>query len=61
MTYEFALNYEPEAVERIIADTGGQLYLLQQICRDALDHLGHELFDLELVSLRPQLDEEVAK
>jgi len=47
-TDDFALNYEPEAVERIIAGTGGQPYLVQQICRDALDHLNHELFDLEL-------------
>lgn len=27
---DFALNYEPEAVERIIAQTGGQPYLVQQ-------------------------------
>jgi AAA+ ATPase superfamily predicted ATPase len=45
---DFALNYEPEAIERIIIETGGQPYLVQQICRDALDHLNHELFDLEL-------------
>ena len=44
-TSDFGLNYEPEAVERIIAETGGQPYLIQQICRDALDHLNHELFD----------------
>jgi len=44
----FTLNYEPEAIERIIAETGGQPYLVQQICRDALDHLNHELFDMEL-------------
>jgi hypothetical protein len=42
----FQLNYEREAVEWIIAVTGGQPYLLQQLCRDALDHLNHELFDL---------------
>jgi len=47
-TDDFVLNYEPYAVERIIAETGGQPYLVQQICRDALDHLNHELFDLEL-------------
>jgi hypothetical protein len=47
-TEDFVLNYEPGAVERIIAETGGQPYLVQQICRDALDHLNHELFDLEL-------------
>jgi len=47
-TDDFALNYELEAVERVIAETGGQPYLVQQICRDALDHLNHELFDLEL-------------
>lgn len=47
-TEDFALNYEPEAIERIIAETGGQPYLVQQICRDALDQLNHELFDLEV-------------
>jgi hypothetical protein len=47
-TDDFVLNYEPGAVERIIAETGGQPYLVQQICRDALDHLNHELFDLQL-------------
>jgi hypothetical protein len=46
-TEKFVLNYEPEAVEQVIAVTGGQPYLVQQICRDALDHLNHELFDLE--------------
>jgi hypothetical protein len=43
----FELNYAPEAVEHVIAASGGQPYLIQQICRDALDHLNHELFDLE--------------
>lgn len=44
-TLEFDLDYEHEAIERIIAEAGGQPYLIQQICRDALDHLNHELFD----------------
>ena len=43
---DFALDYERAAVERIIAETGGQPYLVQLVCRDALDHLNHELFDL---------------
>jgi hypothetical protein len=47
-TENFVLNYEPEAIEQVIAVTGGQPYLVQQICRDALDHLNHDLFDLEL-------------
>jgi hypothetical protein len=47
-TEDFVLNYEPDAIDRIIAETGGQPYLVQQICRDALDHLNHELFDQEL-------------
>jgi hypothetical protein len=47
-TENFALNYEPEAIEQVITVTGGQPYLVQQICRDALDHLNHDLFDLEL-------------
>lgn len=44
-TFDFTLNYEPEAVEHIIAETGGQPYLVQQVCRDALDRLNYELFD----------------
>lgn len=44
-TPDFDLNYEPAAAERIIAATGGQPYLVQLVCRDALDHLNHELFD----------------
>ena len=44
-TPDFTVNYEPAAVERIIAATGGQPYLVQLVCRDALDHLNHELFD----------------
>lgn len=45
---DFDLNFETEAVEHIIAETGGQPYLVQQVCRDALDHLNHELFDLDI-------------
>ena len=44
---DFPLNYEPEAVERIITETGGQPYLVQLVCREALDHLNHSLFDLQ--------------
>lgn len=44
-TEEFDFNYEHAAVQRIIAESGGQPYLVQQLCRDALDHLNHELFD----------------
>jgi hypothetical protein len=44
-TPDFDVNYEPAAIERIIAETGGQPYLVQLICRDALDYLNHELFD----------------
>ena len=47
-TSDFDLNYEPEVVERIIAETGRQPYLVQQVCRDAVDHLNHELFDLDM-------------
>ncbi|HID54791.1 MAG TPA: hypothetical protein EYP41_22485 [Anaerolineae bacterium] len=46
-TPTFNLNYEAKAVERILHESGGQPYLIQQICRDALDHLNHELFDLD--------------
>jgi hypothetical protein len=44
-TPDFGVNYEPAAVDRIVAATGGQPYLVQLVCRDALDHLNHELFD----------------
>jgi AAA+ ATPase superfamily predicted ATPase len=44
---DFPLNYEPEAVERIISETGGQPYLVQLVCREALDHLNHTLFDIQ--------------
>ncbi|MCP4427253.1 MAG: ATP-binding protein, partial [Chloroflexi bacterium] len=44
----FKLNYEPAAVAQIITVSGGQPSLLQQLCRDALNHLNHELFDLNL-------------
>jgi hypothetical protein len=44
-TAEFNLDYEPEAVERIIAETGGQPLLIQAICGGAIEHLNHELFD----------------
>ncbi|MCP4933451.1 MAG: AAA family ATPase [bacterium] len=44
-TPDFTLNYEHEAVEQIITLTGGQPYLVQLVCRDALDHLNYELFD----------------
>ncbi|MCA9962372.1 MAG: ATP-binding protein, partial [Anaerolineales bacterium] len=30
---DFTLNYDHDAVERIIAETGGQPYLVQQVCR----------------------------
>ena len=42
----FTLNYERAAVERIIAESGGQPYLIQLICSEAVDQLNHELFDL---------------
>ncbi|MCB0014103.1 MAG: ATP-binding protein, partial [Anaerolineales bacterium] len=46
-TEDFELDYDGRAVTRIIEETGGQPYLVQQVCRDALDHLNHELFDLQ--------------
>ncbi len=42
----FTLNYERAAVERIITESGGQPYLIQLICSEAVDQLNHELFDL---------------
>ncbi len=41
----FKLNYEREAVAEIIAQTGGQPYLVQLVCRDALDHLNRQMLD----------------
>ena len=45
---DFDLNYAPEAVERIINESGGQPYLVQSICSEAVALLNHELYDLEL-------------
>ncbi|MEM7111595.1 MAG: ATP-binding protein [Chloroflexota bacterium] len=44
-TPDFSLNYEPTAVEKIIHLSGGQPYLIQQLCRDTLNHLNHAIFD----------------
>ncbi|MCA9963662.1 MAG: AAA family ATPase [Anaerolineales bacterium] len=44
-TTEFQLNYEPAAVDKIIALSGGQPYLIQQLCRDAVNQLNHAIFD----------------
>lgn len=46
-TDDFSLNYEPEAVKWIIYCTNGQPLLIQRICRDVLNHLNYELFDLQ--------------
>jgi hypothetical protein len=56
-TADFMLNYEQEAVARIIAESGGQPMLIQLICRDALEILNYELFDQQrerelIISLR---------
>ena len=40
---EFDLNYEPEAVNRIISKTEGHPYLIQLLCRAVVNHLNHEL------------------
>ncbi|MCI0731349.1 MAG: hypothetical protein L0332_32115, partial [Chloroflexi bacterium] len=36
---DFPLHYEPEAVEAILAASGGQPYLVQAICRDLVNHV----------------------
>lgn len=45
-TEDFTLNYDPAAVARIIHESGGQPLLIQQLCREALNHLNHTMFDL---------------
>jgi len=47
-TLEFSLNYHPAVVERIIRETHGQPLLVQRICQELVNHVNHELFDLEL-------------
>jgi len=42
---DFDLDYAPEAIERIITATGGQPYLIQLVCQQAVELLNHELFD----------------
>ncbi|MCA9996339.1 MAG: ATP-binding protein [Anaerolineales bacterium] len=44
-TAEFQLTYEQVAVDKIMALSGGQPYLIQQLCRDAVNQLNHALFD----------------
>jgi len=46
-TPDFPLNYHPEVVQRIIYETHGQPLLIQRICQELVNHLNHELFDLE--------------
>jgi hypothetical protein len=47
-TPDFPLNYAPEVVQRIIAETHGQPLLLQRLCQELVNQLNHELFDLDL-------------
>jgi hypothetical protein len=43
---DFQVDYDPDVVERIIAETHGQPMLVQYICQELINALNHELFDL---------------
>lgn len=47
-TPEFTVNYERSVIEAIYHQTYGQPLLIQSICSALVNHLNHELFDLEL-------------
>ncbi|MCD4738308.1 MAG: AAA family ATPase, partial [Anaerolineae bacterium] len=47
-TPDFLLNYDPAVVTQIIHETHGQPLLLQRICQELVNHVNHELFDLEM-------------
>ncbi|MBN2003242.1 MAG: AAA family ATPase [Anaerolineae bacterium] len=44
---DFALDYHPDVIAGVIAQTHGQPLLLQRICQELVNHVNHELFDLE--------------
>jgi hypothetical protein len=46
-TPDFPLNYDPAVVQRIIHETHGQPLLVQRVCQELVNHVNHELFDLE--------------
>jgi DNA-binding transcriptional ArsR family regulator len=46
-TPDFALNYDPVVIERIIRETHGQPLLVQRVCQELVNRVNHELFDLE--------------
>jgi hypothetical protein len=43
---DFQVDHDPDVVERVIAETHGQPMLVQYICQELINHLNHELFDL---------------
>ncbi len=47
-TPDFALNYEHSVINELYHLTHGQPLLLQSICAALVNHVNHELFDLEL-------------
>jgi hypothetical protein len=47
-TLEFPLSYHHEVIEQVIEQTHGQPLLVQRICQELVNHINHELFDLEL-------------
>ena len=47
-TPDFRLDYHADVIAEIIAQTHGQPLLLQRLCQELVNHLNHELFDLEI-------------
>ncbi len=46
-TPDFPLDYHARVVARVIHETHGQPLLVQRICQELVNHVNHELFDLE--------------
>lgn len=46
-TPDFPLDYDQAVVKRIVHETYGQPLLVQRICQGLVNHVNHELFDLE--------------
>jgi hypothetical protein len=46
-TPDFPLDYHPDVVQQIIAETHGQPLLVQRLCQELVNRVNHELFDLE--------------
>jgi hypothetical protein len=59
-TSDFALSYHPDVIAQVIKQTHGQPLLVQRICQELVNHINHELFDLDLEREARVLPEDLA-